>query len=368
MKKSIDFLLEHAGPVIQYRLRKEILRTITPTQETYWLDKIYQTPNFKLVQSYAKPNGYIGIGMHGRDSEHETRLQDGETAARLLSSYAIPKDHPLVAKYVAALRDDAVLQHEFLTEPKRFWERFLGLSSGWCLMTVIYTLQAMLGYGDDYKDLQAYQETCLKAFRRVLGLASLDDITKHRQSKAKYNYPYIEADEHFPFAYTHVMLAYTQSWRTPENVQMLADSLNHINKIMVPGSDLTVKVGSTYYARGLAFNRPVKPFRAGDIDVCLYRRMLTEIAMLGVGESVGVIKESVNNVLEAIDADGILRMNFSKPHNKRYSPRYLVYPGAYNDDRLEPFYEPRKKEPIGLLCDLTFWAVQFLTLVKGESP
>ena len=234
-------------------------------------------------------------------------------------------------------------------------------------MTLIYTLQAILGYGDDYDDLVAYQDVCLKAFRRILDLNALSDITKTRQTKAKYNYPYIEHDEHFPYAYTHVMLAYTKSWRTPENIRMLADSLNHINQIMIPGSDLTVKVGSTYYARGLAFNRPVKPFRADVIDTTLYRRPLTEIAMLGVGERADVIRESAANVREAIDADGILRMRFDLPHNKHYSPRYMEYPGGYVDVRLEPYYEPRKKEPLGLLCDLTFWAVQFLTLVEGND-
>ena len=65
LQKSIDFLLENAGPVIQYRLRKEILQSITPLEEENLLEQIYQTPYFKLVESYAKPNGFIGVGMHG---------------------------------------------------------------------------------------------------------------------------------------------------------------------------------------------------------------------------------------------------------------------------------------------------------------
>ena len=64
LTKSISFLLENAGAVIQYRLRKEILRDITQTEEENLLEQIYQTPNFKLVESYVKPNGYIGSGAH----------------------------------------------------------------------------------------------------------------------------------------------------------------------------------------------------------------------------------------------------------------------------------------------------------------
>ena len=64
LSKSIDFLLENAGPVIQYRLRKEILQSITTAEEESLLNEIYQTPYFKLVQRYVKPSGYIGSGMH----------------------------------------------------------------------------------------------------------------------------------------------------------------------------------------------------------------------------------------------------------------------------------------------------------------
>ena len=64
LSKSIDFLLENAGAVIQYRLHKEILKDLSPVEEENLLEKVYQTPNFKLVNSYVKPNGYIGSGAH----------------------------------------------------------------------------------------------------------------------------------------------------------------------------------------------------------------------------------------------------------------------------------------------------------------
>jgi hypothetical protein len=64
LSKTIDFLLENAGAVIQYRLRKEILRDLTQTEEENLLEQIYQTPNFKLVESYVRPDGYIGSGAH----------------------------------------------------------------------------------------------------------------------------------------------------------------------------------------------------------------------------------------------------------------------------------------------------------------
>ena len=166
LSKSINFLLENAGPVIQYRLRKEILQNITAAEEEHLLNEIYQTPQFKLLRSYVKPSGYIGSGMHSWDNWrgvklHETPLQDGETAARLLSYYAIPKTHPIVANFIAVMRDEDMLRKEFShisPEIPSFKNRFNGLNNGNCLMALIYSMQAMLGYGDDITETKDFQQ------------------------------------------------------------------------------------------------------------------------------------------------------------------------------------------------------------------
>ena len=369
LSKSIDFLLENAGPVIQYRLRKEILKNLKQTEEADMFERIYQTPNFKLVQSYAKPSGYIGSGMHSWDNWrgailHETPLQDGETAARLLSYYAIPANHRLTQNFVEAMRDEEVLRVEFSYIPpeiNRFETRFVGLNSGFCLMTLMYAMQAMLGCGDDGY-VGTFQKTSLEAFKSILPLSSIYDIAKTRHSKAKYNYPYIEADTYFPCQYHLETLAYTNAWRTPESIKLMADALNHYSQIMQGENLIHIKIGNRYYAPFPLnmHNSAIRPFRPDLIDSITYRRLLTEIAMLGAGESVGVVRESAANIEEAISGDGILRMRLDMPHNKRYSPKSIVYPTAYADVRLEPDY----KQKYALECDLTFWAVQFLHLAR----
>jgi hypothetical protein len=367
ISKSIDFLLENAGPVIQYRLRKEILCNLKEAEEKKLLEQIYQTPHFKLLQSYIKPNGYIGSGAHSWDNWrgvvlHETPLQDGEAAARLLSYFAIPKTHPIVVNFVAAMRDEETLRKEFSYIPPevvRYENRFHGISSGFCLMILIYTMQAMLGYGDD-EYVRPFQDVALEAFKSILPLSSLNEITKTRQSKAKCNYPYIEESANFPCQYHLEALAYTNAWRTSENIMLMADALNHYNEILHGANPIHVKIGSKYY---VPFplnmsNSPIRPFRADIIDSLTYRRLLTEIAMLGVGESVRVIKDSITGIEEAFGGDGILRIRFDLPHNKHYSPKNLEYPTPYADVRLEPDYTRK----YALECDLTYWAVQFLYL------
>lgn len=370
--KSIGFLLENAGPVIQYRLRKEILHDMPQAEEARLIGQIAQLPYFKLAQSYTKPNGYIGSGMHSWDNWrgrvlHQTPLEDGESAARLLSYYRIPKDSQIVRDFVAVMRDEAMLREEFSyipPEATRFENRFVGLNNGNCLMAMLFTMQAMLGYGDDYDDLIAFQQIALKGFRRALAVSSVADFTTFRpRVQRKYSYPYMDADEYFPDVYTLSMLAYTLSWRSNENTAMLAQAFDHINAIMRPDTNIHVKIGSKYYAPCFALVRPIRAFDAALIDVITYRRILTEIAMLGVGERAEVIRRSVANVLEALDGDGILRLRFDLPHNTRCSPKYIQYPGAYTDVRLEADYS----QPYALLCDLTFWAVEFLYLAGGGS-
>ena len=364
LDKSIDFLLENAGPVIQYRLRKEILNSLTKTEEENFLEQIYQTPYFKLVESYVKPNGYVGIGMHSWDKFQATRLQDGETAARLLSYYAIPKNHPIIVNYINAMRDDEILRHEFSyfhPEFARFERRFMGLNNGSSLMTLVYTVQALLGYGDD-DYVKPFQDISLNAFTSVLPLSSLDDILTYKPHlKKKYNYPYIEANQYFPCSYHLAALAYTQKWRTPKTVNWMANAINHINDIMIDDNAFAVKIGGTYQGTGWALGRPIKHFDVNVVDSVMYRRFLTEIAMLGVGCNVEIIRRSMENIEEALSNDGILRFNYAKPEDKR--KYYPQWPTAYCDVTLEP--DRKKKTAID--CDMTFWAVQFLHFVKQNK-
>lgn len=124
----------------------------------------------QLIQKYVKSNGYIGSGMHSWDNWrgtvlHETPLQDGETAARLLCYYAVPKEHPIVENFVKAMRDEKTMKKEFSYIPpeiERYNNRWLGIRNGNCLGALLYTMQALLGYGDDFDDLVEFQQTALK--------------------------------------------------------------------------------------------------------------------------------------------------------------------------------------------------------------
>ena len=72
--KSIDFLLENGRDVIRYRLHKEILHDLNACEEQALLERVMQTPDYQLLLTHVKPNGYIGTGMHSwekfKSSQH----------------------------------------------------------------------------------------------------------------------------------------------------------------------------------------------------------------------------------------------------------------------------------------------------------
>ena len=51
--------------------------------------------------------------------------------------------------------------------------------------------------------------------------------------------------EYFPDIYTLTMLAYTVSWRNADSVSLLARSLNRINRIMKPDTEIHVSYSFT---------------------------------------------------------------------------------------------------------------------------
>ncbi len=175
LERPAAFLLRNAGSVIRCRLRRKILGDLDAASEASLLAEICELPLFRRLPTYVKPDGYIGSGMHSRVKRrvavlHETPLQDGECAAGRLSCCRIPKTRPVVRNFAAAMRDEEMLRAEFFYIPPgipRFEDRFAGIRSGNCLMALLYMMQAMLGYGDDYENLRDFQQIVLCGFARV---------------------------------------------------------------------------------------------------------------------------------------------------------------------------------------------------------
>ncbi|MBQ8201446.1 MAG: hypothetical protein IJZ74_06735 [Clostridia bacterium] len=360
LQRSVDFLLSHAGPVIQYRLHREILRDVSPAEETRLLETVQQTPLYRQMESYRKPNGYIGIGMHSGEKYKETPLQDGEAAARLMAYYGIPRENEIVQAFVAALRDEETLRQEFSychAEYKRFENRYRGLRNGCGLMVLVYTMQALLGFDDEV--VQPFVDTSYEAFVHMLDVRQLTDTAKvDENSRRRYNYPCMTEDAYFPCQYHLETLAHTSSWRTEERIERLARAVDHINAIMKPDDSVHVKLGGTCYVPYWAYCRTMKPFELDDTPHTALRKTITCLAR-ATGDRTRVVQQSVANVLQGLQEDGVLRLCFSSPYRRKQFRDAVSMPSAYSEIGLETEHRSERS----MWCELTFWAVQLLHIL-----
>ena len=361
-QNSIDYLLEHGRDVIKYRLHKDILHDLTAAKEQTLLERVMQTPDYQLLMTHVKPNGYIGRGMHSWEKFKTSHLDDGENAARLLHNYAIPKDMPIVKNFVSAMRDDAVLQEEFSyyhPEAVRLEQRSIGINSGSTLDVTLFACQALLGYGDD-PEMRHFVDASYNAFVSLLDYEDIHAITDYNPNlKRKYNYPTITPDTYFPCQYHLETLANTQSWRTEESVSRLAQAIDHHDRITENFGGFAVKLGGKQVGPGWAYMNPFFPLSFPQ-KAPNHRKTLTALAKV-CGDRTKVVRESAETLLEMLSGDGVLRTTFAPSYEKsRFKDNFRSgHPYA------EVGLEPDHKKDTAIWCELTFWAVEFLYILEN---
>lgn len=320
ISRSIDYLLKNGGQLLRYRLRRDVLHDLNPGEEAGHLEKLRQSADYKLLLSHVHENGYIGRGMHSPEKYKTSHLDDGEAAARYIANTGIPADAPFVYNFVMALRNAAVLEEEFSyynPEKARFVNRDLGLNSGSTLGVALNTCQALIGYGDD-EAVKPFINISYRAFTSLLEVNSIQDLAEFNpRLKRKYNYPTISPETFFPCQYHLETLACTDSWRTPDSVELLAKAINHHDAICADGIPLAVKLNGKQIMPLWAYTQPFHelsfPGRAPN-----QRKTLTCLAKI-VGEKADVVRRSRETLEEMLDTGegAILRTDFHTPYQKK---------------------------------------------------
>lgn len=111
-------------------------------------------------------------------------------------------------------------------------------------------------------------------------------------------------------------LAHTASWRNSKSIEVFAKAVNHLNRIMKEDNQLQIKIGNQYYGPLLAYARPIKPFTMQEPYGLALRKTITHLAM-AVGNKIDVVRRSAKVVIEAMQADGIIRVNFESAYLKK---------------------------------------------------
>ena len=66
MKNTCDFLLENAGPSIVYRVKKEVLNQLTPSEADDLQQRILKEKKVRQIIENAQPDGWLGTCFHSR--------------------------------------------------------------------------------------------------------------------------------------------------------------------------------------------------------------------------------------------------------------------------------------------------------------
>ena len=224
-QKMIDFLLENANPSIKRRVKTEILGNITSEEAYDYQTQIMSEPNIKRAFASQLDNGWFGHGFHGMN-KNAGQFENQETCTKYLAEKAVDKDTPELRKAIEAFVNIPLDDWCYETRGK-YVDEFKFPASGQNLIRCACIARA--GY-DDIIDITPQIQLSLDSFRRVLEVDSILDISRPRKGKVSADNPdgiYYTFHEYekWPCRYHLDILAHTDSWKSEENIKMLADAI-----------------------------------------------------------------------------------------------------------------------------------------------
>lgn len=89
-QKMIDFLLTHANPSIQLRIKKEILYSITEEEEKSLQEQILNEKIVRFIGDKQLDNGWIGLGFHG-SNKNAGQYDNQETGTKYLGEKGLER-------------------------------------------------------------------------------------------------------------------------------------------------------------------------------------------------------------------------------------------------------------------------------------
>lgn len=219
MKNMIAFLMENANPSIKLRVKKEVLGTISAEEEAAWTALIRGEPIYRSLAACQKENGWLGNGFHG-PNKNAGPYENQEVGTKWLAEKAVGKDDPVMSRAMDAFITTELTDLCYRTKGKYF-DEFRYAANGQNLIRCACIARA--GY-DDVIDIKPQIQLALDSFRRVLEVDSILDITKIKRVNGKEKRVFWDFEK-WPCYYHLDILAHTQSWKTDENIKMLAESV-----------------------------------------------------------------------------------------------------------------------------------------------
>ena len=307
-----DFLLENANPSIRYRVLTEVLRRDVPQVERDRMQaEILDEPIIKSIIACQKENGWLGNGFHG-PSRDAGQYENQEVGVKYLGEKLVYRDAPVLKNAISAFK---TAENEYMGDNEDNYDRDKYAAYGADIVKAACVARA--GYEDSF-DISREIMKSLDSFRRVTEVGSVTDIVKIRKKRPERVNPdgiaYVFNDyEKWPCRYHLDILAHTQSWRSEENIAMLAAAFNKLMGAEPPGYvpaycvDVGHLVGCcSAFTEGMELCTEADGVRRVRLDLAEY------MCRCGLYDLVPKLRREVDIIRDSVDERGVCRASFDE--------------------------------------------------------
>lgn len=334
-QRQVDFLLEHASPNIQYRVRKEICGEAAGTSEMMELqEKLLTLPKVKKAFACQRENGFFGSVLHG------VYFDGFDATVDLLKRNGVEITNPRMVRAKEALIQwqDYAKDHFYKAGSAMDEYGRGGFRAIWAEQLV------ELGADESLPQIQEQISNALNAFKSALNYSSPDDFSKKAIFKGRPCRYYIKGAA-FPAANHISILEKTFFWRNAGNLEMVSKSYRHCKEIMKDYHDGNIYVNCGHFVGPFNYNWnaprekiSIRSFDAHPIDFAWFMKGLSSAS-----ERRPIFDDDnpyfLESLIEMISDENLIQ-NISEEQMRQFK----------NYSSLAPSW--RKKESI--VCDIYF--------------
>ena len=345
-KRMIDFLLANADPSIRLRIKEEILHDITDEERRKFQEQILLEPKIPPIKNAQKENGWIGNGFHG-GNKIGGPYDNQEVGTKYLGEKGL-KGTDVLDRAMDAYETTELTDPCYGTKGK-YYSEFEIAAFGWNMVRCACIARA---HYDDVIDITPQIEVALESFKRVTEVDSIFDVSRPVKGGRLFN-----DNEKWPCRYHLEILAFTDSWKSNENVAMLTDSFNRLmRKDRTEYIDIEIncwvghKVGPLWRLTE-GYSLMTGPYNHKQISDGIRRVNIEKIEWMvrcGLYKNVPELKEEVDRISNSINTGGICEVEIYENEFKEWGP--------YGGLQLETDWRSKIRKA----CDITFRALLVL--------
>ena len=340
-EQMIKFLLTNANPSIRYRVKTEILNEKLSAKGKDQLQaKILEEPIIQSIIACQKENGWLGNGFHGTN-KNAGQFENQEVGTKYLGEKLVYKDTPVLKRAMEAFVTTELTDLCYRTKGK-YYDEFRYAANGQNIIRCACIARA--GY-DDVIDIKPQIQLALDSFKRVLEVDSILDITGVKKSNGKEKRVFNDYEK-WPCYYHLDILAHTNSWKTEENIKMLAESFKKLMRTDRPEKQVG---GDSWVGYVLGTVGCIKEgYSLGYEHDKIHYTYLDRVEWLcrcGLAPYLGQLQSEVEILRNSINDNGICTAPIAENQLKGF--------GTYGGQQLETDW----KSDIRKFCDITFRAL-----------